>query len=165
MNNPSHKLLSLVSLATLLALAAGCTVHTRTGVHRPRRAPARVGPGPVAATPTPAAPAPNQGAVLLGVRQVNFVGDKDTIGVTNSRGRFRRIKLHVSGSPLEMYNVRVTFGDGSHFSPKTRLSFAQGGWTRTIDLPGNARVIRKVEFWYRSVGRRSGKARVQLFGS
>ncbi len=63
-----------------------------------------------------------------------------------------------------MYNVKVTFGDGSSFSPQTRLVFAQGAWSRVIDLPGNARRIRKVEFWYRSRGARTGRARVQLFG-
>lgn len=101
---------------------------------------------------------------LLGTRQVSFRSEKDVVPVTAREGTFRAIKVEVSGGNLEMYNIRVVFGDGEAFSPETRLVFREGSWSRTIDLPGDARVIRKVEFLYRSELRR-GRATIRLYGS
>jgi hypothetical protein len=100
---------------------------------------------------------------LLGTRRVSFRAEKDAIGVTAREGLFTAIKLEVEGGNLEMFNVRITFGDGETFSPETRFVFREGSWSRTIDLPGNARVIRKIEFWYRSEVKR-GRATVRVYG-
>ncbi len=103
-------------------------------------------------------------ASLLGQRAVGFGVDRDVIAVGAVAGRFRAVRIHVSDSPLEMFDVRFTFGDGSRWSPDTRYRFEQGSWSRRIDLPGRARVIRRIEFRYRSIGVASGRARVQAFG-
>ena len=95
---------------------------------------------------------------------VNFRVDRDVIPVTHKKGGFRAIRIRAAGSPLEMFKVVVTFGNGEKFSPPVRHIFRQGALTRRIDLPGKKRVIRKVAFWYRSIGKRSGKAVIQLFG-
>ncbi len=100
---------------------------------------------------------------LLGSRRVSFRAEKDAIGVTAREGLFTALKLEVEGGNLEMYNVRITFGDGETFSPETRFVFREGSWSRTIDLPGKARIIRKVEFWYRSEIKR-GRATVRIYG-
>ncbi len=64
-----------------------------------------------------------------------------------------------------MYNIKLTFGDGETFSPDTRIQFHQGSWSRTIDLPGPVRILRRVDFWYRSRLRPiRGAATVRLFG-
>ena len=39
-----------------------------------------------------------------------------------------------------------------------------GGETRTLDLPGAARSIKKIEFVYRSRGRLPGRATVRVWG-
>lgn len=114
-------------------------------------------------TTPPPAPHPVQEWELLGSRQVSFAAERDVIPVTTREGRFTAIRLEVEGGNLHMYNVRVVFGDGSVFSPETRLNFHQGNWSRTINLPGAARVIRRVEFAYRSEGRR-GRALVRIYG-
>jgi len=98
----------------------------------------------------------------LGTRKVDFGAEKDIISCAHE-GRFTALKLDVTDGNLEMYNVKVTFGDGSSFSPETRIEFKQGSESRTLDLPGEARVIRKVEFWYRSELKR-GRATIHLFG-
>jgi hypothetical protein len=100
---------------------------------------------------------------LLGERRVSFRAEKDVIAVTAREGLFTALKLEVDGGNLEMYNVRITFGDGETFSPETRFVFREGSWSRTIDLPGKARVIRKIEFWYRSELKR-GRATVRVYG-
>jgi hypothetical protein len=99
----------------------------------------------------------------LGSRHVSLAAERDVIPVGAREGAFTALKLEVSGGSLEMYDVRITFGDGDVWSPNTRLNFREGSWSRTLDLPGRARVIRKVEFRYRSQVRR-GKATVHVYG-
>lgn len=58
--------------------------------------------------------------------------------------------------------MAVTFSDGSKFNPKLRHHFDQNSLSRAIDLPGDKRVIRHVDFVYRSSNRREGRATVGL---
>src|SRR5882762_6369037 len=100
---------------------------------------------------------------LLGSRSVSFAVDRDVIDVGAREGTFDAVRIEVDGGSLEMYNIRITFGNGDTWSPDTRVLFRQGSWSRLIDLPGPARVIGKIEFWYRSRLRR-GQATVRVFG-
>jgi len=100
---------------------------------------------------------------LLGSRRVSFTLDHDAIVVGAREGAFTAIKIEVAGGNLEMYNILLTFGNGDTWSPNTRVQFQQGSSSRTIDLPGPARVIRRIDFWYRSRLRR-GTATVRVFG-
>jgi hypothetical protein len=86
--------------------------------------------------------------VKLGERWVDGAHDRDVIAVGAREGRYRRIRIVVERSPLEMYDVVVTFGDGTPFSPQTRHVFNANTRSHVIDLPGGARVIRSVEFRY-----------------
>ena len=78
-------------------------------------------------------------------------------------GRFRAIQIQVDGSALELFEIKVTFGDGQTFEPKTRLVFDKSSRSRNIDLPGDKRVIKKVEFRYGNLPG-GGRARVELWG-
>ncbi|HEV8303516.1 MAG TPA: hypothetical protein VGQ25_01030 [Gemmatimonadales bacterium] len=106
---------------------------------------------------------------LLGTRRVSFAAERDVIevgireGGGEGGGAFTAIRIEVVGGVLDMYNIRLTFGNGDTWSPDTRVAFREGSWSRTIDLPGPARVIRRIEFWYRSRLRR-GQATVRVFG-
>jgi hypothetical protein len=100
----------------------------------------------------------------LGERVVNAGGrtDRDAIVVTAAEGRFTRIQLRVEHSALELFDVVVTFADGTTFSPATRLVFAQGTNSRVIDLPGGARAIRRVDFRYANLAG-GGRAQIELW--
>jgi hypothetical protein len=100
---------------------------------------------------------------LLGSRRVSFAAERDVIDVGIREGMFSAIRVEVVGGILDMYNIRLTFENGETWSPDTRVAFREGSWSRTIDLPGPARMIRKIEFWYRSRLRR-GQATVRVFG-
>ena len=100
---------------------------------------------------------------LLGSRRVSFTLDHDAIVVGAREGAFSAIKIEVAGGNLEMYNIKLTFGNGDSWSPNTRAQFHEGSWSRTIDLPGPARAIRRIDFWYRRRLRR-GAATVRVFG-
>ena len=98
----------------------------------------------------------------LGERMVDGKLDKDTIGVGRDDGRFSEIQLKVEGSALEMFDVLVTFGDGTTFSPPTRLTFGKGTTSRVIDLPGGKRAIKRVDFKYGNLPG-GGRAQVELW--
>jgi len=110
-------------------------------------------------------PAANQAAwEHLGMRRVNFRLDHDVI-LAATEGRFRSIRIVVAGGDLELFDVKITFGDGETFSPATRLYFKENSRSRTIDLPGAARIIRRIDFYYRSVpGGGQGRAMVHVYG-
>jgi hypothetical protein len=99
----------------------------------------------------------------LGSRRVSFAVDHDVIEVGAREGTFNAIRIEVDGGTLEMYNIVLTFGNGDTWSPNTRVVFRPGSWSRLIDVPGPARFIRKIEFFYRSRLRR-GQATVRVFG-
>jgi hypothetical protein len=98
-----------------------------------------------------AAPPPTIGWEHLGARPVDFRVDHDAL-LAGGRGAFRAVRFDVEGGSLELFNVKITFRNGETFSPATRLLFNAGTMSRVIDLPGNARVIRRIDFSYRSVG-------------
>ena len=119
----------------------------------------------VAATPArPAeAHAARNGFVYLGERTVNGGLDHDVIPVGRGDGRFHEIMVVVERAPVEIYDLVVTFGDGERFEPRTRMVFGRDTTSRNIDLPGGARVIRRVDFRYGNLVA-GAQAKVELWG-
>jgi hypothetical protein len=104
----------------------------------------------VAAAPArPAeARAMRNGFVFLGERTVNGGVDHDVISVGRREGTFRELMIVVERAPVEVYDLVVTFGNGERFEPRTRLVFGRDTTSRSIDLPGANRVVRRVDFRY-----------------
>jgi len=102
--------------------------------------------------------------VFLGKRNVNRGLDKDTIHVGAKKGTFKKIKFKIKKSGINFHDVKVHFSDGSVFDVKLKAFIKAGGSTRTIDLPGKARNIKKVVFWYDTDGIKRGKGAVRLLG-
>ncbi len=102
--------------------------------------------------------------VHLGARQIDFRADHDVLRTTGE-DRFKHVRLVVEGGDLEMFDVRFTFGDGATFSPAARFSFKGKSRSRVISLPGAARTIRWIDFFYRNLqSGAQGKATVHLYG-
>lgn len=101
--------------------------------------------------------------VHLGKRTVDHRADRDVIKVKNSEGFFTRIRLEVRNRPVQMLDLKVHFDNGQIFDVGLAKQIPAGGHTQFIDLPGGPRVIRRVEFHYRSVGTHRGKAVVHLW--
>jgi hypothetical protein len=100
---------------------------------------------------------------LLGRREVDFQVDHDVLQVGRIQGRFHELRFVVQGGAIEMYDVRVVLGDGDTFRPATRFVFDEGEG-RTLELPGDRRVVRRVEFVYRSLRAAGRRAIVSLYG-
>jgi len=115
-----------------------------------------------AADPAPAV-APQGKWEKLGERQVDAKVDHDAIAVGRDDGLFGAIQIKVEGSSLAMFDIKITFGNGETFEPKTRLIFEKDTKSRVIDLPGVKRAIKRVDFKYANLPG-GGKARVELWG-
>jgi hypothetical protein len=111
-----------------------------------------------------ATPVVAQEWALLGSRNVRDRVDHDTIAATRVRGDFTGVKLTVERSAVQFTRLVLHFGNGGRREVDLRDLIPAGGETRVIELQGDDRVIRSVDFWYeaKSVGRRG--AVVRLFG-
>jgi hypothetical protein len=105
------------------------------------------------------------GRVLLGERTVNFKADHDVIGVGAYSGTFRSLYFLVEKNDVELFNIVVVYGNGDREKFDTRLIFREGSRSRALDLRGGKRIIKSIQFTYRTVGTwADGKARVVVYG-
>jgi hypothetical protein len=105
----------------------------------------------------------NKGWVKLGERKVNGRADRDSIAVGRRDGKFSKLTIAVEDDDLELLGLKVHFANGQDFDPQVKHYFRENDKTRVIDLPGDARVIQRIDLTYRNVGR-GGRAVVQVWG-
>ena len=99
----------------------------------------------------------------IGERTVTGGGvDHDTIMV--GRGDyFSAVMIKAERSAFELYDLVVTFNDGTTFRPNLRQTFGRGQTSHAIDLPGGRRVIQRVDFRYKDLPG-GGRAQLELWG-
>lgn len=100
----------------------------------------------------------------LGSRVVNMTADHDEIPVTAYEGTFTKVKLKIRKAPIFLHNINIIFGNGDNKNVVFNRHFAAGSETRVIDLPGNKRIIKKVNLNYKSAPTQKGRAVVSLWG-
>lgn len=131
-----------LGMILMLALAGACTVReARPAEHHAMR----------------------NGYTYLGSRQVNGGMDHDSIHVGRGDGHFHAIMIVVENAPVAIEDIVVTFGNGERWEPHTRLVFGPDSTTRGLDLPGNARFIKRVDFRYGNLAA-GANATVELWG-
>jgi len=102
---------------------------------------------------------------IPGTTQANRSADHDIIIIAGPHDFFRRLKFKVTDAPLQMERMTVRYDDGG--LPENidiRYNIPQGGESRIIDLSGEKRKLKSVEFWYDTKGFLKGKANVTLLG-
>ena len=100
----------------------------------------------------------------LGCQKVGFLVDKDVIHVGRAEGKFRSIRLSVSGSKVHMMDLKVIYANGQPDDIPVREEIRAGGQTRALDLKGERRAIREIEMVYRSQPNFKGEATVCVEG-
>lgn len=100
---------------------------------------------------------------LMGDAIVTGQFEREIIRVGKYQGRTTRVGLVVTESSLEVGDVVLQFGNGQHWSPGLRHSFADGSRSRAIDLPGHVRFIQGMELIRGSVPPGT-RAHVELWG-
>jgi hypothetical protein len=100
----------------------------------------------------------------LGCQKVGFKTDRDVIKVGRSEGRFKSIRLKVTGNRVHMMDLEVVYANGQPDDIQVREEIRSGGQTRPLDLKGERRAIRQVEMVYRSQPNFRGQATVCVEG-
>jgi hypothetical protein len=112
---------------------------------------------------------PNTGNVnignwsVLGKREVNLFTDHDSIDLGFDAGRFRSLRFHVTGRPIYLYNVKVTFGNNQVREFDFNHHVSAGAYSPVLDLPGDLRVIRRIDLVYQRETV-SGHAYMTIYG-
>ena len=105
-----------------------------------------------------------EGWELLNESKVNFVRDKDEIEITNTN-RFTAIRFRVEERDININGLKIQFDNGDKLEPSIDETIAAGQGSRFIELGAEGRVIRKIEFSYRTTGSiLKGRATVRIFG-
>jgi hypothetical protein len=102
--------------------------------------------------------------VRLGCRDVGFAVDRDVIRVGRAEGRFKAIRLRVSGNRVHMMDLRVIYANGEPDDIPVRAEIRAGGETRPLDLRGRERAIREIQMVYRSQPNFRGRATICVDG-
>jgi len=100
----------------------------------------------------------------LGCQKVGFLIDRDVVKVGRREGRFKAIRLDVSGNAVYMEDLKVVYGNGAPDDIPVRAEIRDGGQTRALDLKGRDRVIDRVEMVYRAKPNFKGSAKVCVYG-
>jgi hypothetical protein len=101
---------------------------------------------------------------FLGERVVNDRIDHDIIMVTATRGDMNALQIRVRGASVDFHRVVIVYGNGRRQEIELRHTIPARGNSRVIDLIGDDRVIKSVEFWYDANTIRGRKAIVRLYG-
>ncbi|MEM7187848.1 MAG: hypothetical protein AAF466_14465 [Bacteroidota bacterium] len=102
--------------------------------------------------------------VKLGTKKVDFKLDKDVLDVGIKDGQFSKLKLMVSGGNLNMHKMVVHYGNGSKENIELRHNFSKKSASRTIDIKGKDRFIKKIVFIYDTKNASKRKAKIHVFG-
>ncbi len=102
---------------------------------------------------------------FLGDQSVGYVVDHDELTLGNVNDQFRRIRLRVTDGPLHIINMRIHFDSGGVQTVPFNSVIRAGEQSKAITLEGGMRNIRKIGFWYNTVGILKGKARVAVWAS
>jgi len=100
----------------------------------------------------------------LGCRSVGFLVDRDVIKLQPRSGAFKALKLRVIGNRIEVFNMRVVYGNGAPDDIPVRAIIPDRGETQALQLRGDQRNIDRVELIYRSQPNFKGQAAVCVDG-
>jgi hypothetical protein len=113
---------------------------------------------------TAAAQPPSPTWVRLGCKTVAFNVDRDVIRIGQREGRFTAIRLRVAGNRIEIFDLKVVYGNGVRDDISVRAKIPAGGTSGALDLSGRDRVIDRVEMIYATQPNFRGRAEVCIEG-
>lgn len=100
----------------------------------------------------------------LGCQKVGFLGDRDVVKVGRREGRFKAIRLKVSGNAVYIMDLKVVYANGAPDDIRVRSEIRDGAQSGPLDLKGRDRAIDRVELVYRAKPNFKGSARVCVEG-
>jgi allophanate hydrolase subunit 1 len=102
---------------------------------------------------------------IVGTTEARFTADHAGIVVDGPFNNFNHVKFKVTGNPLKLVKIVVTYGNGAPDNIEMLYNIPEGGESKVIDLRGmGERKVRRIDFWYDTGGDLNGKARVTVMG-
>ena len=98
------------------------------------------------------------GWVKLGTQTVSPGVDYDELDITEATETFSRLKIKVSKAPIYIKNIYIIYEDDTSESQIITHRFKKGETSRTLDLIGYERIIKKIIFNYSRRNSGQGKA-------
>jgi hypothetical protein len=92
----------------------------------------------------------------LGERVLAEDAKHDSIRASADEGKFMSVRFVIKFGKLQLTKIKITFGDGTTFESAQKMPFGEGVLSRAVDLPGDKRVIRQIDFEYTAV--RAGRS-------
>lgn len=102
--------------------------------------------------------------VKIGSKKANYSLDMDVLEVGPNMGSFKKLKLAVSGGNLNMHRMVVHYQNGTKEEVELRQNFSKKSASRTIDLKGVKRNLKKISFVYDTKNGANRKAKIHVFG-
>jgi hypothetical protein len=100
----------------------------------------------------------------LGCRDVGFLVDRDVIRVGRKEGAFHRLRLRARGNKIEVFDLKVYYGNGERDDIRVRAVIPDGGQSGPLDLRGKARGVDRIELIYRTQPSFKGRAQICVDG-
>jgi hypothetical protein len=85
---------------------------------------------------------------LLGSAGYKLRLEQSIIDVGKSEGRYQAVRLEVAGSDVEIFDLRIVYGNGTAEELRVREVFRAGTASRRIALSGGDRFIRQIIVTY-----------------
>lgn len=101
--------------------------------------------------------------VKMGETVVNHKAEKDTLHCAH-QGPLNGIQFRVKHNDVRVFRFQVVYGNGQQQTIPVNAVIRAGQSSGYIDLPGVARVVRSVHFWYKTLNHRGPKAHLALYG-
>lgn len=100
----------------------------------------------------------------IGETKVDFTRDRDEILVQGA-DRFATIQFRVSDASIHLLALDITYESGDNQQIKVNTDIKSPGTSRTIDLNGGERRLKKIVFMYKTVPNyKDKKAHVEIWG-
>jgi hypothetical protein len=100
----------------------------------------------------------------IGTTTVSFNTETDQITVLGA-DRFKAIKMKVIDASIHLVSFEIFFESGDSQKVTIKKTIKKAGETRSVNLDGGERSIKKVTFVYKTVpNNRDQKAHVELWG-
>jgi hypothetical protein len=100
----------------------------------------------------------------IGETKVDFTKDHDEVSVIGS-DKFAMMKFKVTDAAIDIMDVEVYYESGDNQKVNLGSSIKAAGESRTIDLNGGERRIKKIVFTYKSIPNyKDKKSHVEIWG-
>ncbi len=100
----------------------------------------------------------------IGETTVDFTKDRDEVMVLIA-DRFAELKFKVTDAPIDLIDVEIFYESGDSQNVKIGYPIKSPGESRTINLNGGERSLKKIVFTYKTLANaKDKKAHVEIWG-